>query len=243
MIPASRATERAAGAGSPAPPRVVWLGRQPYAGMYARLRRRARLLAEGAAPEVIWCCEHEPVYTIGRRGIARLRRPSLDAPVVPTDRGGEITYHGPGQLLLYPVLHLRRRRLAARRYVGLLERACIDLLRDLGVPARRRDGMPGVWLGDGKIAAVGLRISRGVAYHGMALNVDVDPRWFAAIDACGTGMPSVNLREHLREVPPLPALAERWAAHLLRAIHDRSDAPPRPLGRTARSLDSPHRAV
>lgn len=201
-------------------PSFCWLGRQAYEATYERLRRRAWELAEAAAAEVIWACEHDPVYTTGRRGVIKLRRDRLEAPIVHTDRGGEITYHGPGQLMLYPVVHLRRRKIAARAYVALLEQSCIELLADLGIAAGRRCGWPGVWIGDAKIAAIGLRISRGVAYHGMALNVAVAPGWFDAINACGTGRANINLSDCLHELPALPELAAYWAGCCL-ALLDR----------------------
>ena len=187
----------------------AWLGRQAYLPMWERMRQRAEAVAEGTADEIVWSCEHDPVYTTGRRGIDNRIGSELPAPLIATDRGGETTFHGPGQVMLYPLVHLRRRGLGIRDYVHLLEQSCIDLLADLGIVAGRRDGFPGVWTEAGKIAALGVRVSRGVALHGMALNVEVDDRWFAAIDPCGLGLPAVNLCDIL-EAPTMPELAQGW---------------------------------
>lgn len=194
-----------------------WLGRRAYPSMWQRLRAHASAVAAEAAEEVIWCCEHEPVYTTGRRGVDNRRHDTLGAPFLRTDRGGETTFHGPGQLMLYPILHLRRRRLGVKAYVHLLEQSCIDLLAEDGIVAERRQGFPGVWTRHGKIAALGLHVAHGVAYHGMALNVHVDARWFAAIDPCGTGLAVDRMVDH-GVTPALPALAKRWAAAIERLL-------------------------
>jgi len=129
--------------------------------------------------------------------------------MIAVDRGGETTFHGPGQIMLYPVIHLRQRDITVREYVHLLEQSCIDLLTGMGVDADRRTGFPGVWLEQGKIAALGVRVTHGVVYHGMALNVNVDARWFAAIDPCGLGLPAISLTSRITP-PSLQELADRW---------------------------------
>jgi len=171
-----------------------WLGRQAYEPVWRRLQRHAEAVADGCACEMVMSCEHEPVYTTGKRGVDNRLHATLPAPVVCSDRGGEMTFHGPGQIMLYPIIHLRQRRLGVKQYVSMLEQSCIDVLDTAGVHAARRCGFPGVWTAQGKIAALGVRVSRGVAYHGMALNVDVDPDWFAAINPCGlqTGVVSMS---------------------------------------------------
>jgi lipoyl(octanoyl) transferase len=186
-----------------------WLGRQLYKPMWSRMQQRAIAVANGSAAEIVWTCEHEAVYTTGRRGIDNRLGGELPAPMIATDRGGEMTFHGPGQIMLYPVVNLRQRAMGVRDYVYLLEQSCIDLLAGLGLHANRRSGFPGIWLEEGKIAALGVRVTRGVAYHGMALNVDVDASWFAAIDPCGLGFPAISLSS--RVTPPLSQeLADRW---------------------------------
>lgn len=186
-----------------------WLARQPYGPMWSRMQQRAIAVADGLLPEIIWTCEHEEVYTTGRRGVDNRLGGELPAPMIVTDRGGETTFHGPGQIMLYPVINLRQRGIGVRDYVYLLEQSCIDLLAGMGVHADRRSGFPGIWLETGKIAALGVRVTHGVAYHGMALNVDVDVRWFAAINPCGLGLPAISLASR---ITPLPSqeLADSW---------------------------------
>jgi len=178
------------------------------------MAQQADLLSVGQeGEEVVWACEHDPVYTTGRRGVDNRRQAQLPAPLLVTDRGGETTFHGPGQVMLYPVISLRKRHLGVREYVCRLEQSCIDLLATYGIQTSRRDGLPGVWVGTAKIAAIGLRVSRGVAWHGMALNVCVDTHWFAAIDACGAGLGVTSMCAFV-EPPALADLANAWYALL-----------------------------
>ncbi len=196
-----------------------WLGRIAYHAAWQMLVQRAEIVAQGGE-EVIWSCEHEPVYTTGRRGVDNRLLEALPAPFVRTDRGGETTFHGPGQLMLYPVIHLRRHGLGVKAYVCLLEQSCINLLQSMGVAAQRREGFPGVWTAQGKIAALGVRVKHGVAYHGMALNVDVAGHWFAAINPCGTGLAVDRLAAH-GLAPALPALARAWCGEFSRLLSAR----------------------
>lgn len=135
---------------------------------------------DGDTPDEIWLTEHEPVYTLGQG--APERTVANGIPVVRSDRGGDITYHGPGQIVLYALIDLARRGIKVKRYVWMLEQAVIDLV---GHGAERRPGAPGVYVEGAKIAALGIRVVRGRAYHGLALNVDLDLSPFAAIDPCG----------------------------------------------------------
>jgi lipoyl(octanoyl) transferase len=130
------------------------------------------------ASEEIWLTEHEPVYTLGQGAAERTVANGI--PVVRSDRGGDITYHGPGQSVLYALVDLARRGLKVKRYVWLLEQSVIDL-----VGGERRAGAPGVYVDGAKIAALGIRVVRGRAYHGLSLNVDMDLSPFSAIDPCG----------------------------------------------------------
>jgi lipoyl(octanoyl) transferase len=195
-------------------PASAWLGRQPYRPTWERMRARATAVADGSEDECIWTCEHDPVYTTGMRGRDNRIVAELPAPLVVTDRGGETTYHGPGQLMLYPLIDLRRRRLGVRDYVSRLEQSCIGLLDRLGVAAHRRCGFPGVWTEAGKVAALGVRVQRGVAYHGMGLNVRVAPAWFACIRPCGLSLPVDRLADHGIALPADAELARQWAQHL-----------------------------
>lgn len=191
-----------------------WLGHRLYEPIWQRLQQHAVEVAGGTACEIIWACEHEPVYTTGRRAVDNRTQDELPAPLIRTDRGGETTFHGTGQLMLYPIIDLKNRGLAPRRYVHLLEQSAIDLLAPMGVHAERICTLPGVWVDGEKIAAIGLRISGGIAYHGMALNVDVKPEWFDPINPCGTGKKSISLSRWIKPAPELKQLAGEWSACL-----------------------------
>jgi len=137
-------------------------------------------------PDELWLLEHPPVYTLGIAGRdEHLPRIANGIPVVRVDRGGQITYHGPGQVVVYLLLDMRRRGLNVRPLVRLMEQAVIDLLAGCGVAAAGRVDAPGVYTGNAKIAALGLRIRRGCCYHGLALNVEMDLGPFRDIDPCG----------------------------------------------------------
>ncbi len=136
-------------------------------------------------PDEIWFLEHLPVYTLGRAGRPEHVQAAGDVPVVRVDRGGQVTYHGPGQLVVYVLLDLARLGVGVRRLVEMLEQAGIDLAGRAGVQASRRDGAPGVYAGGRKLAALGLRVRRGCTFHGLALNVDMDLRPFERINPCG----------------------------------------------------------
>jgi lipoyl(octanoyl) transferase len=155
------------------------LGRADYLPTWQAMREFTRGRQE-STPDELWLVEHPPVYTVGQGASI----PSLEStiPVVKTDRGGDITYHGPGQVVLYALVDLVRRSIKVKRFVWLLEQAVIDLI---GRDAERKAGAPGVYVDGAKIAALGIRVVRGRAYHGVALNVDMDLSPFNAIDPCG----------------------------------------------------------
>lgn len=133
----------------------------------------------------LWLVEHPPVYTLGLAGKIEHLLQASDIPVVKIDRGGQITYHGPGQAIVYLLIDLARRKLMVRELVRLMEQALIDTLQTWGIAAERREGAPGVYVADAKIAALGLKINRGCSYHGLALNVDMDLTPFSRINPCG----------------------------------------------------------
>jgi lipoyl(octanoyl) transferase len=167
------------------------LGSVPYLEALAAMREFTAARGD-ATPDEIWLVEHPPVYTLGQGAKAALKKES-SIPLVASDRGGDITYHGPGQAVLYALIDLARRGITVKRFVWLLEQAVIDLV---GARAERRPGAPGVYVGGAKLAALGIRVRRGRAYHGVSLNVDMDLSPFAAIDPCGyPGLPVTQLRE------------------------------------------------
>jgi lipoyl(octanoyl) transferase len=174
---------------------VRQLGLVPYDCAYDAMRaftasRRAD------TPDELWLTEHPPVYTLGQAGRREHLLRASGIPLVQIDRGGQITYHGPGQVLAYSLLDLRRRALTVRRLVCLLEQAVIDLLAGAGVIAARRPGAPGVYVDGAKVAALGLRVKNGCSYHGVALNVDMDLTPFRDINPCGyAGLEVTQLRD------------------------------------------------
>jgi lipoyl(octanoyl) transferase len=165
------------------------LGRADYLPTLEAMRRFTRERDESTVDE-LWLLEHPPVYTLGQ-GAAPVSVAN-GIPVIAADRGGEITYHGPGQVVLYTLVDLARRSIKVKAFVRLLEQAVIDLI---GPKATRRPGAPGVYVDGAKVAALGIRVTRGRAYHGLALNVDMDLTPFSAIDPCGyPGLPVTQTR-------------------------------------------------
>jgi lipoyl(octanoyl) transferase len=154
------------------------LGTAEYPAMLQAMQSFSRARRE-STPDELWLVEHPPVYTLGQG--AKPRAVGNGIPVVRSDRGGDITYHGPGQAVLYALVDLGRRDLRVKRFVWLLEQSVIDVLGR----GERRAGAPGVYVEGAKIAALGIRVTRGRAYHGIALNVDTDLAPFSAIDPCG----------------------------------------------------------
>ncbi|PKL94852.1 MAG: octanoyltransferase [Gammaproteobacteria bacterium HGW-Gammaproteobacteria-8] len=161
-----------------------WLGLQPYAATWQAMRRFTDQRDASTADEV-WLLEHPPVFTQGLAGKPEHVLAPGDIPVIQTDRGGQVTYHGPGQLVLYPLLDLERLQLGVRCLVDRLEQVVIDLLGDYGLHAQRREAAPGVYVNGAKIASIGLKVRRGCTYHGLALNIDNDLAPFARINPCG----------------------------------------------------------
>jgi len=148
-----------------------------------------------ATRDEIWFVEHPPVYTLGMRGNREHLLAPGDIPVVQIDRGGQVTYHGPGQLVAYVMLNLERRALTPRKLVQALESAVIDTVADYGVTAVARRDAPGVYVAGAKLAAVGLRVKRHCSYHGLAVNVAMDLAPFAGINPCGyADLPVTDLR-------------------------------------------------
>jgi lipoyl(octanoyl) transferase len=226
-----------------------WLGRIAYRDAWQLQKELLEQRAEGEIGDRLLLLEHDPVLTLGRQADAahvlvsarELRRRGIE--VIRVERGGEVTYHGPGQLVAYPILRLGDRGLLVRPLVAALEAAMIETSASLGVEAVRRDGHPGCWIDGGpgrpfrKIGALGLRIERGVSYHGVALNIDVDLRDFELIDPCGEpGLISTSIAEELGRTaePPTTAAVERAASIFAEAVGSALRAPIE--WRTGRSL-------
>ncbi len=175
---------------------------------------------ERSTPDELWLVEHPPVYTLGQGADLR-HGPRIDngIPIVSVERGGEITYHGPGQIVMYTLIDLARRGIKVREFVALLEACVIDLLAEEGVGATRRTGAPGVYVRGAKIAALGLRVTRGCTWHGVALNVDADLAPFAAIDPCGYEGLAVTRTRDLG----IQASAAQLGDRLARKLEERLD--------------------
>lgn len=185
MLAAAVVSAPEAPALQPVPPALIRrLGRVEYQPTWRAMQRFTE--ERGAAtPDEIWLLEHPPVFTLGANASrAHLIAPG-DIPVVQIDRGGQVTYHGPGQLVVYPLIDLRRLGVGIRDFVSALERAVIDLAAEFGIAAEGRRSAPGVYVGGEKLASVGVRVRRNGSYHGLALNVALDLEPFSRINPCG----------------------------------------------------------
>jgi lipoyl(octanoyl) transferase len=181
---AKAASRSAAVAEVPSAIHLRWLDRVDYEPTWRAMQKRTDA-ATDSTPDEIWFLEHPPVFTMGMNARAEHLLAVGDIPVVNIDRGGQVTYHGPGQLVVYPLLDLRRHDLGVRTLVEGVENAVVRTLAQWGIAAQGRRDAPGVYVGERKIASVGLRIRRGHSYHGLALNVAMDLGPFARINPCG----------------------------------------------------------
>jgi lipoyl(octanoyl) transferase len=200
-----------------------WLGRVLYEDTAARQRmHREQMLEDPDVPEVLWMVEHEPVVTLGRRADEAARDVPVcvgGAPIVRAERGGLATWHGPGQVVGYPILRLKRWRLSVPQYVCALEEGMIAWLDPFGVRGSRRVGMPGVWTSAGKIGFVGIHIRRDVTIHGFALNVSNDLSPFREFSTCGlTDEPVVSLASLVGSAPDVAESARTLGDAVLWAV-------------------------
>ncbi len=166
------------------PALVRQLGRQSYVPVWKAMSAFTDARDEASSDE-LWVVEHEPVFTLGQAGKPEHLLAPGDIPVVQVDRGGQVTYHGPGQLVVYPLLDLRRLGIGVRDYVCRIEQAIIDTLDVWNIQAQRQDGAPGVYVAGAKIAALGIRVRRGCTFHGLSFNVAMDLEPFHRINPCG----------------------------------------------------------
>ena len=160
------------------------LGRQAYEPVWRAMQR----LTDTRGPDTedeLWLVEHDPVFTLGQAGKPEHVLAPGDIPVINVDRGGQVTYHGPGQIVAYPLVDLRRLGLGVRELVCRIEQAVIDVLAERGIAAARRDGAPGIYVDGAKVMALGLRVRRGCSFHGLAFNVAMDLEPFRRINPCG----------------------------------------------------------
>jgi lipoyl(octanoyl) transferase len=172
-----------------------------------------------ATADEIWLLEHPPVFTQGQAGKPEHVLAAGDIPVVQVERGGQVTYHGPGQLVVYLMLDIRRLDLGVRELVSTMERSLVGLLASYGIVAAPRADAPGVYVGSSKIASLGLRIRRGCSFHGLALNVDMDMQPFQRINPCGyAGLAMTQLRDHMTGAPVMLEVGQRLEQILLQEL-------------------------
>ena len=191
------------------------LGLRDYESTWREMQEFTATRTPDSADE-IWLLEHPPVYTLGLNGKREHLLAPGDIPIVACDRGGQVTYHGPGQVVAYLLLDLKRRGLGVKEMVRRLEQAVIDLLASHDIEGQRREGAPGIYVKERKIAALGLRVRRGCSYHGLSLNVDMDLEPFTRINPCGyEGLETTQLRDLLPAIETA-AIEDELIAQLLR---------------------------
>ena len=172
--------------------------------------RRFTAERDESTPDEIWLLQHPPVFTQGQAGKAEHLLAPGDIPVIQVERGGQVTYHGPGQLVAYLMLDLRRKKLGVRELVTAMEQALVDVLAGYGIEAAPKADAPGVYVAGDKIASLGLRVRNGCSFHGLALNVDMDMAPFQRINPCGyAGLKMVQLKDLLETAPSLDEVAQR----------------------------------
>ncbi len=179
---------------------VHHLGEVPYNETWQKMQDFTNSRDENTADE-LWFLQHPPVYTMGKNAKSEHLLAPDDIPVVNSDRGGQVTYHGPGQLMVYTLLDLKRLKIGVRDLVTLIEKTLIELLDDYGIAANARSDAPGVYVNNAKIAALGLRIRKSCSFHGLALNVDMDLEPFNRINPCGyEGLEITQLKDFIEDV-------------------------------------------
>lgn len=195
------------------------LGEQPYLETWEAMKSYTANRDPSVADE-LWCLQHPRVYTQGQAGKPEHILAPGDIPVIPVDRGGQVTYHGPGQLVVYLMIDLTRRKMGVRALVDEIEQGIVRTLAGLGIEAAPRPDAPGVYVGAAKIASLGLRVRRGCSFHGLALNVDMDMEPFSRINPCGyAGMAMCQVRDFVPGVT-LADVQQRLSDELAGALGD-----------------------
>lgn len=194
--------------------KTVQLGRRDYAPVFEEMKRFNDERTADTEDE-LWVVEHNPVFTQGLASKPEHLLIRDDIPVVQIDRGGQITYHGPGQLVVYTMIDFKRRKTSVRNIVSALENSIIDTLCDYGITANADPQRPGVYVQGKKIASLGLRIKNGSVYHGLALNIDMDLSPFTHINPCGyAGLEMTQIADHVRPAPSFGEVAEKLTGYL-----------------------------
>ena len=202
---------------------VRHLGLQPYEPVSQAMHDFTDM-RDDTTPDEIWLVEHLPVFTQGQAGKAEHLLMTGDIPVIQSDRGGQVTYHGPGQQVMYVMLNLKRRKLGVRELVTLLEQTVVNTLAEYGIDAHPRADAPGVYVGEMKICSLGLRIRKGCSFHGLALNINMDLTPFQRINPCGyAGMEMTQVRQWVDTATPdniRPVLLKNFLALLNNPAHE-----------------------
>lgn len=202
---------------------VRHLGLQPYEPVSQAMHDFTDS-RDDTTPDEIWLVEHLPVFTQGQAGKAEHLLMTGDIPVIQSDRGGQVTYHGPGQQVMYVLLNLKRRKLGVRELVTLLEQTVVNTLAEYGIDAHPRADAPGVYVGEMKICSLGLRIRKGCSFHGLALNINMDLAPFLRINPCGyAGMEMTQMRQWVATATPdiiRPVLLKNFLALLNNPPHE-----------------------
>jgi lipoyl(octanoyl) transferase len=197
--------------------KTVFRGRQDYVPLWREMQEFTDTRDENT-PDEIWFVEHPPVFTMGLNASDEHLLAPGDIPVVQIDRGGQVTFHGPGQLMVYPLIDIRRSNIGVRNLVTALEQSVVDLAAEYDVEAVARADAPGVYVDGDKLASVGLRIRRGASFHGMALNVDIELEPFTRINPCGYAELQMTDLHRLGVSLSLEDSAEKLLPHFLRHI-------------------------
>lgn len=195
---------------------------QDYTATWQAMRDFTHARTE-TTPDELWVCQHPAVFTQGQAGLAEHIGQIGDIPLVHTDRGGQVTYHGLGQWVFYPLIDLSRRKLGVRAFVQLLEQVTIDLLQQNKITAERIEGAPGIYVQGKKIASLGLKVHKGRTYHGLSLNIRMDLSPFQRIVPCGLqGMQVTQWQDHVTSPlseNDLSSIAQEWATRLEHALN------------------------
>lgn len=197
--------------------KIRYLGRREYVPLWHDMQTFTDE-RDDSTPDEIWFCEHPPVFTMGLNASKEHLLAPGDIPVVQIDRGGQVTFHGPGQLMVYPLIDIRRANIGVRKLVTALEQSVVDLAADYNVEAEARPDAPGVYVDGDKLASVGLRIRRGASFHGMALNVDADLEPFSRINPCGYAELEMTDLHRLGIELGLEEASEKLLPHFLKRL-------------------------
>ncbi len=201
----------------PANIKVQYLGRQPYQLIVERMQQFTAARQSDTIDE-LWLTEHDPVFTLGFNGKSEHILTKNDIPIIKTDRGGQVTYHGPGQIVLYLLIDIKRRELGIRNLVRLIEQAIIDLLHDYNITANGDIEAPGVYVAHKKIAALGLRVKQKGTYHGLALNVDMDLAPYQYINPCGVKDAEITQMTDFDVTDDMSVIAEHLISKIIKLL-------------------------